>query len=265
MKRVVFRNRGLIDLAAVRTLLFGRQEVTTNTLEALLERWDSGDGKPYKGSLIDWDAYEANPDSLGCMCAQGQVLNVIRGMTPQEINDIADQREADTLVMETLGISRGQAILLRNINDSVGGAPSVVLTHPEKVLGDQAQAVLAFFKYLDSMTNADWQNYFAARAAAWDAAGESAWAAARDAAWDAAGDAAWAAARAAAWDAARDAAWDAAGDAARDAAWDAARDAARAANEIQGASILTKAGKPLFFLALFGFKTVEALLDWANQ
>ena len=205
--------------------LFGRQEVTTNTLEALLERWDSGDGKPYKGSLIDWDAYEANPDSLGCMCAQGQVLNVIRGMTPQEINDIADQREADTLVMETLGISRGQAILLRNINDSVGGAPSVVLTHPEKVLGDQAQAVLAFFKYLDSMTNADWQNYFDARAAAGDAAWESAWAAA----WAAAGDASW------------------------------------AANEIQGASILTQAGKPLFFLALFGFKTVEALLDWANQ
>lgn len=227
--------------------------MTTNTLEALLERWDSGDGKPYKGSLIDWDAYEANPDSLGCMCAQGQVLNVIRGMTPQEINDIADQREADTLVMETLGISRGQAILLRNINDSVGGAPSVVLTHPEKVLGDQAQAVLAFFKYLDSMTNADWQNYFAARAAA----GESAW----DAAWDAAGDAAWDAAGESAGESAGDAAWDAARAAARDAAWAAAR----AANEIQGASILTKAGKPLFFLALFGFKTVEALLDWANQ
>ena len=46
---------------------------------------------------------------------------------------------------------------------------------------------------------------------------------------------------------------------------DEAWDAARAANEIQGASILAKAGKPLFFLALFGFKTVEALLDWANQ
>ena len=227
--------------------------MTTNTLEALLERWDSGDGKPYKGSLIDWDAYEANPDSLGCMCAQGQVLNVIRGMTPQEINDIADQREADTLVMETLGISRGQAILLRNINDSVDGAPSVVLTHPEKVLGDQAQAVLAFFKYLDSMTDADWQNHFAARDAAWAAAGAAAW----DAAWAAAGAAAWAAARDAAWAAAGAAAWAAARAAAWAAAW--------AANEIQGASILTQAGKPLFFLALFGFKTVEALLDWANQ
>ena len=52
------------------------------------------------------------------------------------------------------------------------------------------------------------------------------------AAWDAAGDAAWAAARAAAgdaaWDAARVAAWDAAGAAAWAAAWDAAGAAARA-------------------------------------
>ena len=61
----------------------------------------------------------------------------------------------------------------------------------------------------------------AARAAAWDAARDAAWAAARAAAWDAARDAAWAAAWAAAWDAARDAA--------RAAARAAARDAARAA------------------------------------
>src|SRR5580658_6809305 len=74
----------------------------------------------------------------------------------------------------------------------------------------------------------------AARAAAWDAAGDAAWAAARAAVWAAAGDAALAAARTAAGDAARAAAraavWAAAGDAAlaaaRTAAWDAARDAA---------------------------------------
>jgi hypothetical protein len=81
----------------------------------------------------------------------------------------------------------------------------------------------------------------AARDAAWDAAGDAAWAAAwaaaRDAAraaawaaaWDAARAAAWDAARAAALDAARDAARAAALDAARAAAWAAARDAARAA------------------------------------
>ena len=155
------------------------------TLEDLLARWDSGDGKPYKGSLIDWSAYKADPENIGCMCAQGQVLHVLRGMTPEEIYHLEGQRKADTLVMETLGISRGQAILLRYINDSIDGAPSIVLTHPEKVLGDQGPAVLAFFKYLDCMTQADWERYFAAWAVAWAAA----WAAAGDAAWAAAGDA----------------------------------------------------------------------------
>jgi hypothetical protein len=67
----------------------------------------------------------------------------------------------------------------------------------------------------------------AAQAAAWDAAGDAAWAAAWDAAGAAAWDAAWDAAGAAAWDAAGAAAWDAAQDAARDAAWDAAWDAAQ--------------------------------------
>ena len=148
------------------------------TLEALLEHWDSGDGKPYKGSLIDADAYRKNPDDLGCMCAQGQVLHILRGMTQLEIMAIEGQKRADEMVMETLGISRGQAILLRQVNDSQPGAPSIVLTHPEKVLGDNAKAVLAFFKYLDSMTDENWRDYFAAR----DAARAAAW----DAAWDAA-------------------------------------------------------------------------------
>jgi hypothetical protein len=78
---------------------------------------------------------------------------------------------------------------------------------------------------------------YAARDAAWGAAGaaagDAAWGAAGDAAWgaagDAAGDAAWAAAWAAAGDAAGAAAGAAAGDAAGDAAWAAAGDAAWAA------------------------------------
>ena len=205
-------------------------------LQELLAKWDSGDGKPYKGSLIDMRAYEASPDSLGCMCAQGQVLHVVRKMSAQEIGSI-EQKKADGLVMETLGISRGHAILLRQVNDKVDGAPSIVLTHPEKVLGEHAQLVLAFFKYLDSMDDTAWKKYFAAAAAAWAAAG--------------------AAAGAAAWAAARDAAWDA--------AWDAAGAAAGAANEIQGHKVLADKGKPLFFLSLFGFQTIQALIDWANS
>ncbi len=186
------------------------------TIDDLIARWNTGDGKPYKGSLIDMNAYEADPTNMGCMCAQGQVLHLVRKMSAQEIADLADQRVADDLVMETLGISRGQAILLRQINDKVDGAPSIVLTHPEKVIGEHAQIVLAFFKYLDAMTAEDWQKYFAARAAARAAAGDAAWA------------------------------------------------AAGAAHEIQGHKILAAKGKPPFFLSLFGFKTIEALIDWAS-
>ena len=180
-------------------------------LNELIARWDSDEGKPYKGSLIDRAAFEANPDSLGCMCAQGQILHVVRGMTPQEIMAIESQKLADEMVMQELGISRGHAILLRQVNDSVSGAPSIVLTEPEKVLGEHAGLVLAFFKYLDAMSADDWKKY--------------------NAAWDA--------------------------------AWDAARDAAWAANEIQGHNLLKERGKPLFFLSLFGFQTIEALIDWA--
>jgi len=206
-------------------------------LQELLAKWDSNEGKPFKGSLIDMRAYEAAPDSLGCMCAQGQVLHAVRKMTAQEIYN-TEQTKADELVMETLGISRGHAILLRQVNDKVDGAPSIVLTHPEKVLGEQAQIVLAFFKYLDGMDQKAWQDYFAAGAAAGAAARA------------AAGDAAWAAA------------WAAAGDAAGAAAWAAAG----AANEIQGHKVLEEKGKPLFFLSLFGFKTIQALHEkWARD
>ena len=225
-------------------------------LQELLAKWDSNEGRPFKGSLIDMRAYEASPDSLGCMCAQGQVLHVVRKMSAQEISSI-EQKKADELVMETLGISRGHAILLRLVNDKVDGAPSIVLTHPEKVLGEHAQLVLAFFKYLDSMDDAAWQKYFAAWEAAWEAARAVAWDAARDAAGAAAGDAAGDAAWEAAWDAARAVAWDA--------AWDAARAAAGAANEIQGHKVLADKGKPLFFLSLFGFQTIQALIGWVNQ
>jgi len=203
----------------------------TQTIEELIARWNSGDGKPYKGLLFDRSAYDANPDSPACMCAQGQVLHYVAGWDVERLA-LIKQSEADKAVAEQLGISLGHAILLRQVNDKVDGAPAIVLTHPEKVLGEHAQLLLAFFRYLDSMDGVAWQKYFAARAAAWDAAGAAAGAAAGDAAWDAAGDAARAAAWAAAW----------------------------AANEIQGHKILADKGKPLFFLGLFGFKTIEALL-----
>ena len=183
----------------------------------LLARWDTGEGKPYKGSLIDWDAYEANSDNLGCMCAQGQVLHSIAGWSPEKLRD-TKQQEADAATAKLLNISVAHAILLRNVNDSIDGAPSVVLTDPGKVLGSEWGKLLDFWWHLDQMTSEQWA---AARAAAWDAA------------WDAARAAAWGAARAAAWD------------------------AANAASEIQGAHLLLEQGKPFFFLPMFGFASPE--------
>jgi hypothetical protein len=224
------------------------------TLEQMFTRWDSPDGHPYKGTLINWSAYEANPDSIQCYCAQGQVLHLIGDWSPQKLRD-TDQRSADLAVAKLLNISRGHAVLLRDVNDRIDGAPSIVLTDPGKVIGDQWSKLLDFWWHLDQMTAEQWA---AARAAAGDAAGDAAWDAAGDAAWaaagaaagDAAGAAAWAAARAAARDAARDAAGDAAGDAARDAAGDAA-------GEIQGAAIFIAAKRPFYFLPLFGFNSPD--------
>ena len=156
----------------------------TATLEDLLARWDSGDGKPYKGSLIDWDAYDGDgsepPEDMGCMCAQGQVLHLIGGWTPKQLR--VDQDRADREVAKLLNISVCHAILLRNINDSIYGAPSIVLTNPEKVLGDQAKIVLAFWLHMDRMTDEEWS---AARSAARSAAGSAARSAAGSAAWSA--------------------------------------------------------------------------------
>jgi hypothetical protein len=261
--------------------------MTVTTIDTVLDRWNSGEGRPYKGSLIDWSSYtgdgEAPPANIGCMCAQGQVLHLLGGWSPRRLKDTA-QADADLATAKLLNISRGHAVLLRGVNDSVDGAPSIVLTDPEKVLGDQANKILDFWVYLDSMTAEQWDAaWAAARAAARDAARAAAWAAARDAARAAARDAAWAAAWAAARDAARaaarDAAWAAAWAAARDAAWaaawaaarDAARDAARAAardaawaaegatSEIMGARILRENGTPFFFLPVFGFASPEEI------
>jgi hypothetical protein len=203
----------------------------TQTIEQIIARWDSGDGKPYKGSLIDWDAFKADPANVGCMCAQGQVLALAGGWDYAKLRD-TEQSEADIATAKLLNISRAHAVLLRNINDKADGAPSIVLTDPGKVLGDQWSKLLDFWWLFHNYSAADWRKVHtardAARAAAWDAA----WAAARDAAWDAA------------WDAARDAAWEAAGAA-----------AGAAACEIQGFDLLIERGHKLFFLPMFGFAT----------
>ena len=190
---------------------------TPTTPDELLDYWPGN--IPFKGNLVSDD---------GCMCAQGQALHFLDGVSPAELRDY-EQDEADERVAELFGISRAHAVLLRIVNDGRPGAPSVVIRDPAQVLGDQAETVLAFWRHLDRMTTEQW-----------------------DTAWDAARDAAREAAMAAAWEAARDAAMAA--------AWVAARVAAAATNEIQGAAVLRARGTPFFFLPLFGIAQPEDLL-----
>ena len=201
--------------------------MTTDPIATLVARWAEPGGVPFKGKLISDD---------GCMCAQGQALHYLGGWDADRLRSVA-QRDADLATAKLLGISTAHAVLLRKINDSRDGAPSIVLTDPAQVLGDQAETVLAFWRHLDRMTPAQW---VAARAAAGAAAGV----AARDAAWDAARAAAEAAARGAA----------------EAAAWDAAWAAAWASSEIQGADIMRAKGQPFYFLPMFGFADPEAVL-----
>jgi hypothetical protein len=148
------------------------------TIDELLDYWPGN--IPFKKKLVN--------DDGSCMCAQGQALHFLGGLTVDELRDI-DQRDADLQVAKLFGISLAHSVLLRNINDTQDGAPACVIRNPEQVLGDQAQTVLAFWRHLDRMTPA---------ASAWTAAREAAWTAAREAASEAAGEAAGAAAREAA-------------------------------------------------------------------
>jgi hypothetical protein len=199
--------------------------VNTEAINQLVARWSEPGGIPFKGMLISAD---------GCMCAQGQALHYVGGWDADRLRSVA-QKEADRETAKLLGISVGHAILLRRINDGQPGAPSVVLTDPAQVLGDQAHIVLAFWRHLDRMTPAQW------KAAGGAAAGG---AAAEHVAWVAAGHAS--------GHAARRAAGDAAGVAGRGATW--------ATNEIQGAAVMRAKGQAFYFLPMFGFADPEAVL-----
>ena len=131
-------------------------------LTDLIARWNTDEGKPYKGSLIDMAAFENSPGDIGCMCAQGQVLHLIGGWDAHRLNT-ETQAVADVATAKLLNISRAHAVLLRTVNDKTDGAPAIVLTNPGKVLGDQWSKLLDFWWHLDGLTHA---HHAAARAAA---------------------------------------------------------------------------------------------------
>ena len=200
------------------------------TIAELIARWNSDEGKPYKSSLIDMDAYKADPDNIGCMCAQGQVLHLIGGWGADRLHR-EKQSIADAETANLLNISRTHAILLRQVNDSADGAPAAVLTDLAMVLGNQWSKLLDFWHYLDGMTD---QQLSDIEEVTWAAARRAAQDAALDAAVDAAGDAAWSAARVA-----------------RCAIAGAA--APLASSEVQGADVMRRRGQSFFFLPRFGF------------
>ena len=209
------------------------------SITQLIDRWNLDEGKPYKGSLINMDAHDAG-EGIGCMCAQGQVLHLVGGWTPERLQRAA-QEDADKETAKLLNISRAHAVLLRIVNDKTDGAPAIVFTDPGAVLGNQWSKLLDFWCHLDAMTSDQW-------AAARAAAGAASWYAARTAA----ALVRTAATAATSWDAAA-ASWKAS----EGAAGEGARAAAGASSEIQGAVLLLQNGKSLFFLPCFGFLSLE--------
>jgi hypothetical protein len=218
-------------------------------IQPLIDRWQTGKGKPYKGNLIDMDAYNADPSDPGCMCAQGQVLHHA-GWDWYELDNV-EQDEADREVAKLLNISISHSTMLRIVNDRADGAPAVVLTDPGAVLGDHWSKVLDFWWYLDTMTGATWENARAVARAAAEAVAEAvareasrrdASKATSHAALQAVGKDAWAAALQSTSHAAGPAAW---------------QSASQAAWEIQGAEIMRRDGRPFYFLPIFGFASPE--------
>jgi hypothetical protein len=204
-------------------------------LNALFERWATDEGKPFKGNLIDWKAYKANPNDLGCMCAQGQVL-FEAGWSPEKINSTL-QSHADKAVAKVLNISRTHAVLLRVINDKQEGAPAIVLTAPEKILGPRWSEVLNFWWFMDSLTEDQWADKSFFKVSNWGRIQIDVENAASEAVPEAfiASESAWLSTGTAPW----------------------SRACALTTNEIQGADILVKNGKSFSYMPLFGFASPD--------
>ena len=157
----------------------------------------------------------------------------------------AEQAWADAEVARLLGISRAHSCLLRIVNDRQDGCPQDVLLRPEKVLGDQARLVLAFWWRLDAMTAEQWEAVdAAAKTIEPDATWSAVWA--RSAAGPPAALAAGIAAKHGTWGVARAVAGDA---------------ATRATHEIQGAAVMREREQPFVFLPLFGINDPQELAE----
>jgi hypothetical protein len=90
------------------------------------------------------------------MCAHGQALHIVGGYSEEDLRNTA-QGKADREVARLLDISVAHSVLLRLINDGEPGAPSDVLTSPEKYLGPNYETVLNFWRVMDGLTGNQWK------------------------------------------------------------------------------------------------------------
>jgi hypothetical protein len=90
------------------------------------------------------------------MCAQSQVLYKIGGFSEELIRNLSLTKK-DQVVAQLLDISVAHSVLLRKVNDGQPGAPSNVLTNPEKYLGPNFLRVLGFWRRLDYLSVDQWK------------------------------------------------------------------------------------------------------------
>ena len=119
--------------------------------ETLLAFWEDPRNIPFKNSLISEEPPSDGEEPTTCMCAQGQALYKIGGYTEEQLRN-TEQFKADREVARLLDISVSHSVLLRLINDGQPGAPSDVLTNPEKYLGKNCHAVMKFWWFIDTLT-----------------------------------------------------------------------------------------------------------------
>ena len=208
------------------------------TIDYMVQRWSGMERPLFKGKLIDDD---------GCKCAQGDVL-ACAGWTDQQLRELT-QSTADLEVADILNISKAHAVWLRVVNDSVGGAPQVVLSSPEQLVGSNAPLLLAFWKHLDTLTNKQWDSVWAS---VWASVLASVWASVE------------ASVLASVWASVRDSVWASIGASVKDSVgasvWASIGASVEASASMASAEIITmekreKNGQQPFFLAFYGFKT----------
>ncbi len=230
-----------------------------DAIAAITEYWQRPDVRPMTGNLIKlpdgFDRTGDTPPPPSCMCAQGQSLHYLFGMSVDDLLALG-QGDADKKIASLFGISRAHAVLLRNVNDTLLGAPGSVLTNPHAhITQPHSYAVLCLWHFMDTLDYDKWldiyRKYFLSKALSEK---YSPWA-------EAEAEAAAEAAEAAAAAAEAEAAAAVKVNFSRFNWWRLSRFCTL---EIIGSVVLKSQEKPLFCLNSFGFSDLNALIAWGT-